>query len=133
MRVSPSHQHYLGLGCTLVRTETGSRTGVSGGTDVHYYGPCRVCSNELRDVNEYGYEDCSGSPYTMKCYGEPDITICTNCAYKAFTGAIDLTGRWAKCGYHCGAERPSAWGLAFFEYKPERDSDNFYCGCMGWN
>ena len=44
----------------------------------------------------------------------------------------DLTGRMARCSYG-GNEVPSSWNLAFFRHRPERDHDEYYCGCYGWD
>lgn len=32
-----------------------------------------------------------------------------------------------------GGERWAKHGLAFFKHKPDRDFDEFYCGCHGWD
>lgn len=54
-----------------------------------------------------------------------------------------LEGRRAFCCYKEGRgnSRPKAhtegvssdYGLAFFEYRPDQDTDFFYCGCWGWD
>lgn len=44
-----------------------------------------------------------------------------------------LVGRIAQCAY-CKKSRPSDnEALAFFEYRPTRDYDTYYCGCRGWD
>ena len=139
VRTSPSHQRYLDLGCTLTRTELGKRHAF-GPTEIHYYDPCRQCGQPMRDVDERGYEDCSGSPYTMDAYGPPDATVCTRCAHETYMRSHDLTGRQAQCSYsrkrdgsmHAGTVQ-SDWGLAFFEYRGDKDYDAYYCGCWGWD
>ena len=53
----------------------------------------------------------------------------------------DLSKRQARCGYatssRCeGTIIPSEQARdkqAFFEYRPDREFDSFYCGCFGWN
>jgi len=45
--------------------------------------------------------------------------------------SLDLTGREAACG--CGHRRPSAVTLPFFAYRPDRDTDEWYDGCRGWD
>jgi len=45
----------------------------------------------------------------------------------------DLAGRKASCGLGCGHERPSSLDLAFFEYRPAKATDSYYCGCRGWD
>lgn len=44
-----------------------------------------------------------------------------------------LDGRIARCCYGCGRNRPSAPSLPFFEYRPDKDYDSYYCGCYGWD
>lgn len=46
--------------------------------------------------------------------------------------APDLTGRKAFCSYG-GAETQSSTELPFFEHRPDKDSDRYYCGCHGWD
>lgn len=48
-------------------------------------------------------------------------------------GEMNLTGRFAHCGYGPHARVPSSTSLAFFEYKPDQDEDRYYCGCYGWD
>lgn len=43
-----------------------------------------------------------------------------------------LEGRKAKCG-ECGSMVSSSWNLPFFEYKPDKEYDTYYCGCWGWD
>lgn len=46
----------------------------------------------------------------------------------------DLSGRYAVCalgGTH--GRVPSSLSLAFFEYRPDREVDTYYCGCFGWD
>ena len=45
----------------------------------------------------------------------------------------DLAGRTARCAYSCGHTQPSSLRLAFFRHLPERDTDQYYCGCFGWD
>lgn len=45
----------------------------------------------------------------------------------------DLTGRMAKCSYGCGAEIASSLALPFMSYRPNSDTDSYYCGCYGWD
>lgn len=52
----------------------------------------------------------------------------------------DLTGRMATCSYETRADRqpctsrePSSTRLAFFSYRPDKPTDEFYCGCWGWD
>jgi len=46
----------------------------------------------------------------------------------------ELLTRMARCGY-CGSEAASKdyKNLAFFQYKPNQKTDNYYCGCRGFD
>jgi hypothetical protein len=45
----------------------------------------------------------------------------------------DLRTRMAVCP-DCGQTRLSATpSLPFFQYRPDQETDSFYCGCRGWN
>lgn len=44
----------------------------------------------------------------------------------------DLTGRIARCKT-CGKETKSSTALPFFEHRPGREKDGYYCGCFGWD
>jgi hypothetical protein len=52
-----------------------------------------------------------------------------------------LEGRTMRCTYATGrdgkghqpATVPSRWGAAFFEYRPDKATDRYYCGCWGWD
>jgi len=84
--------------------------------------------------------------------GQPTCPICFGIDAGADTviPTPDLIGRKARCAYYgklprknecdvcrtgspCQCERPSSLDLAFFEYKPEAEYDEFYCGCHGWD
>jgi len=59
------------------------------------------------------------------CSGNPDAKI--------EVPPPDLTGRKACCD-HCRKLVDSNFEhLAFFEYRPSKDTDRYYCGCMGWD
>lgn len=69
----------------------------------------------------------------------------------------DLTGRKAKCTYYgmevdhnetcfpklmtrnsrgrdcCGSIVDSSYDLPFFKHSPDKQYDEFYCGCQSWN
>ena len=47
--------------------------------------------------------------------------------------APDLTGRIASCSYGRHADIPSRMDLAFFQYRPGEATDEYYCGCFGWD
>lgn len=50
-----------------------------------------------------------------------------------------LEGRMALCVDRHGRDGkghtpvPSRWNMAFFEYRPDQEYDQFYCGCWGWD
>lgn len=62
--------------------------------------------------------------------GKPYCVIC-DCA-EVENDTPDLTGRQAKCCY-CGRVAKSDYDLPFFEAKPDKDFDEYYCGCEGWD
>lgn len=53
-------------------------------------------------------------------------------------GCADLTiderleGREARCGW-CGKREPSRPSLPFFWYREDKELDEYYCGCGGWD
>jgi hypothetical protein len=78
----------------------------------------------------------------------PACVICAGIGSneKAWTVAEDqpdLTGRLAFCSYRAGRGGvvpkchetgvPSRVGLAFFSHHPDREHDEYYCGCWGWD
>lgn len=68
----------------------------------------------------------NGNPVCVICYGlTPDAEIVAETE-------PDLTGRKATCAY-CGKKVNSNKNLPFFEYRPDRDTDSYYCGCGGWD
>lgn len=71
-----------------------------------------------------------GSPACVICIrtgepGDPAVMVAVT---------PDLTGRKARCSYFstCKSETISSTKLAFFEHRPAKPHDNYYCGCMGW-
>ena len=131
-RTSPSHQRYLDAGCVVTRTEPGTRTVMGKPTTIHFYGRCATCRAEMRDVDERGFEDASGSPYTATYCGPADPGICTRCAHQNMIDGIDLTGRSAKC--MCGRTVPSTWSLAFFEFQgPGSQWATEHCAVCGYS
>jgi hypothetical protein len=53
------------------------------------------------------------------------------------TATEGLEGRYAVCSQHKLGTRnskvPSRWDLPFFTYRPQYETDDYYCGCRGWN
>lgn len=85
--------------------------------------------------------------YLMKCghvanahdpYGNPVCVICAglsdlaNIIERECRDNIGLEGRIAKCP-ECGATTESRWDLPFFKYRPNKESDEHYDGCYGWD
>ena len=76
---------------------------------------------------------CAGQAL-ISINGGPDkrgcgLHTCTEVAEPA----PDLTGRIATCSY--GNHRPVASSphLAFFRCHPDKEHDEYYCGCYGWD
>ena len=90
--------------------------------------------------------DAEGNPVCVIHMGiDPGATV-------VHTDPPDLTGRKAVCTYARGGDpdglhtgggqyagrqfangRDSAVTLAFFKHTPEQATDEFYCGCWGWD
>lgn len=78
---------------------------------------------------------CGHAANAVDKNGNPCCAICVGFTPNAFIvddRTPDLTGRKAKC-FYCGKERESSIELPFFEYKPDKEYDKFYCGCGGWD
>lgn len=45
----------------------------------------------------------------------------------------DLKNREAVCVYGGHKNVPSSSDLPFFEHRPHRETDGYYCGCFGWD
>jgi hypothetical protein len=72
-----------------------------------------------------GTKGDTGKPVCVICIGiDPGAEIIDE-------NPPDLTGRMAKCR-SCDYMKESKFSLAFFEYRPDREYDLFYCGCRGW-
>jgi hypothetical protein len=71
-------------------------------------------------------------------YGNPVCSSCTEFNNKAdeiekeCVGNVGLEGRLAKCVYGDN-KTVSRWELSGFNYFPENEFDEYYCGCYGWN
>jgi hypothetical protein len=100
---------------------------------------------------------CGHASQGYKVVGDECIPCCVICDETEQAPAPDLTGRTARCSYYgmakinrryandecnygckgktkceCGSE-PSKVDLAFFKHHPDKEQDEFYCGCMGWD
>lgn len=68
----------------------------------------------------------AGHPVCAICVGiTPDALIVSE-------EVINLVGRTARCT-SCRREVESSEKLPFFEHRPEKPVDWYYCGCRGWN
>lgn len=82
--------------------------------------PLMKCGHTANAVNSV-----TGKPVCAICVGlTPDAEVVNE-------NPPDLTGRVAKC--YCGATKPSSFDLAFFEYRPDKAWDSYYCGHAGWD
>ena len=76
-----------------------------------------------------------GHAANATCNGKPVCAICLDeeSARTPMEEQPDLSARTAECCYHCGAKQQSSTSLAFFEWRPDQEFDEYYCGCRGWN
>lgn len=80
--------------------------------------PMMICGHSAN-----GYR--GSAPVCLICIGrKPEAEIVDEAA-PAFLHRV------ARC--HCGKEKPSRPGLAFFEHLPNAEFDRYYCGCDGWD
>ena len=69
-----------------------------------------------------GYGQTSdGLPYCPIC-------MCGDVAEKE----PPIENRQAECSY-CSKKEKSSFSLPFFRYRPNREFDEYYCGCEGWD
>lgn len=73
---------------------------------------------------------CGHIAYSFDNNGRPYCIMCD--CYDIADNIPDLTERKAVCS-DCGKIVDSNFNLPFFEYRKNRDTDSFYCGCMGWD
>lgn len=66
--------------------------------------------------------------------GEPVCVICNESRTRI--DAVSLSNREAVC-VGCKYEKPtranSSVDLPFFKYRPDEETDSYYCGCWGWD
>ena len=106
-------------------TEFGSGVGI-----IHAVTVLMACGHVAQGVNG------NGDPVCVVCFGIREGA--TVVAEKP-----SLEGRRAYCSYATGRDGespkvhsegvPSSWDLPFFSYRPERETDTYYCGCWGWD
>jgi len=77
--------------------------------------------------------------------GHPSCMVHDCCEVVAAPNLIGRTARCAyfgketrrsecsKCGLVCTCECASTIELAFFKHDPEKQFDEFYCGCHSWD
>jgi hypothetical protein len=68
-------------------------------------------------------------------FGHPLCIICIgidNGSTTVVSTLPNLSNRKATCG-DCGKVVDSSLGLVFFEHRPKRETDTYYCGCCGWD
>ena len=90
--------------------------------------PMMMCGHSAQGV------DGTGAPVCVVCFGRPEAAT--------VAPAPDLGGRMATCTYKDGgklrkhpdgAPVPSSTSLAFFKRHPTAATDEYYCGCWGWD
>ena len=78
-------------------------------------------------------DDGTKIPACVICSGNPDSEIID----RECKGTDGLEGRKAICTGHKGDRRnsiiDSKWELPFFKYCPDKEYDEYYCGCWGWD
>lgn len=62
--------------------------------------------------------------------GKPACAICS--CYEIAEEQPILRNRKAKCCW-CGKVTRSSFSLPYFEFKPAKEYDSYYCGCKGWD
>lgn len=68
-------------------------------------------------------------PCCVLCIGNPNAFIVDR---EIINDTDGLEGRHATCEM-CGRKVDSKWTLPFFEYRPNKVDDVYYCGCGGWD
>lgn len=82
--------------------------------------------------------------HTANATHEDGTLCCVICAGDPRSDQIEenppsLEGRMALCSEGKGRDRKghvpiaSSYKLAFFEYRPDKEFDRYYCGCWGWD
>ncbi len=71
--------------------------------------------------------------HTANAYDKDNRPCCVICnCFEIAENKPNIQGRKAKCG-QCGRITDSSYDLPFFEYKQDKDYDEYYCGCYGWD
>jgi len=90
-----------------------------------YIMSCGCASNALRIV---------GDERIPACVIHDDAVV----VKKVESPTDGLEGRQAKCTYNnkygkCTSITESSWLLPFFKHRPDKEYDEYYCGCYGWD
>lgn len=77
---------------------------------------------------------CGHRANAMTPEGKPCCAICAGLTEDAFevVASPSLEGRKAMCSM-CSKKTDSRLDLPFFEYRPDKEIDLYYCGCLGWD
>jgi hypothetical protein len=78
---------------------------------------------------------CGHSAQGKNSKGDPVCVICfgiVSAAEQVNENPPSFEGRMAKC-ISCRSRQESSSSLAFFRHWRDRDEDEFYCGCHGWD
>jgi hypothetical protein len=77
---------------------------------------------------------CGCAAQGTKTVGDQDVACCVvhNCDIAADVQP-DLTDRKAVCTYSGHRPIDSRFNLAYFVYRPDQETDQYYCGCYGWD
>lgn len=67
----------------------------------------------------------AGKPCCVICFPSPS-------SIEIVKDQPDLTDRVSRCAY-CKKTASSSPDLAFFNYTPDKNEDNHYDGCRGWD
>lgn len=79
-------------------------------------------------MRELVFLKCNCVPYAT-CDGIPYCGV-HNCSEQI--PAPNLAGRQALCSYGHKLTESNA-SLPFFRYQPDKQHDDYYCGCFGWD
>ena len=81
---------------------------------------------KLMQCGHIGYAQTKdGKPYCLIC-------DCSKVAKDQSKISKVIVGRKAKCMY-CDKFENSSYNLPFFQPRPDKDYDLYYCGCGGWD
>ena len=77
---------------------------------------------------------CGHAANAKTADGRPCCAICAGLTDEAYEAVPPppLEGRKAVCSA-CGKKTDSRLELPFFEYRPDKETDMYYCGCFGWD